>query len=83
MRRVEETIAGVGGATAGELGVGEAKCDKMKFRVTCEFLLETAVGNALSLNDTGDHHDANSDMKLAHVFHEFNNRFAGIDYRIY
>lgn len=49
----------------------------------CKCLAEAALGNALVLNDTGNHHDANSGMQRANVFHEFNDRFAGIDYRIY
>ncbi len=51
--------------------------------MTCECLVETAPGNALGLDDTGDYHDANNGVKLANVLHELNNRFAGIDYRIY
>lgn len=82
MRCVEQTVAGVGGATAGEFGFGKAKCNKMKFCVMCECLIETGSGNTLGLNDTGNYHDANSGMKLANVLHKFNNRFAGIDYRI-
>lgn len=55
----------------------------MKFCVTCECLRKTAPRNTLGLNDTGNYHDTNSGMKLTDVLHEFNNRFAGIDYRIY
>lgn len=54
----------------------------MKVWLTCECLVETTPGNALVLDDTGNHHNANSRMKLTNVLHEFNNRFAGIDYRI-
>lgn len=55
----------------------------MKICVTFERMVEPALRNALGLDDTGNYHNANSGMKAANVLHEFNNRFAGIDYRIY
>lgn len=42
LRRVEQTIASVGGATAGEFGVGKAKCNKMNVGAMCECLVKTA-----------------------------------------
>ena len=84
MRRVEETVAGVGGATASKLGVRKAKYNKIKFCVKCKYLVESAApGNTLCLNNTGNYHDVNSGIKLANVLHEFNNRFTSIDYRIH
>ncbi len=88
MRRVEQTVAGVGGATTAKAGVGKAKCDKVNICVTGECLVESAPGNfapgnALGLNDTSNHHDANSGMEAANMLHELDNRCAGIDYRIY
>lgn len=82
MSRVEQTISRVGGATAREFGFRKAKCDKVDICVRCERLLETALRNALGLNDTGDYHDANSGMELANVLHGFNDRLARVDDRI-
>ena len=84
MRRIEETVASVGGTTAGKLSVRKAKCNKVKFCVKCKCLVESAASrNTLCLNDTGNYYDVDSGMKLANVLYEFNNRFAGIYYRIY
>ena len=82
MRRIEQTVTCICVAAAGKLGVRKAKCNKMNLGVIGECLVETASGNALGLNDSGDYHDADSSMKLADVLHEFNNRFASVDYRI-
>ena len=62
MRRVEQTIASVGGALPGELVVREAKCNKTEVCVTGESLVETPPGNALGLNDAGNYHNADSGM---------------------
>ena len=84
MRRVKETVAGIGGATVSKLGVRKAKCNKIKFCVKCKYLVKSAAPeNTLCLNNTGNYYDVNSSMKLANVLYEFNNRFANIDYRIY
>ena len=79
MRRVEQTVAGVSGAAACELGLGKAKRNEVEFRVTRECLVETAPRNALGLNDAGNYHDANSGMELANALHEFDDCFAGVD----
>ena len=62
MRRVEQTIASVGGALPGELVVREAKYNGTEVCVTGECLVETVPGNALALDDAGNYHDADSGM---------------------
>ena len=81
MRRVKETIIGVGGATASKLSVRKAKCNKMKFYIKYKYLVKSATpGNTLCLNNTGNYHDTNSSIKLTNVLYEFNNRFTNINY---
>ena len=84
MRRVKETVIGIDDITADKLGVRKAKCNKMKFYVKYKYLVESAAPkNTLCLNNTGNYYDANSSIKLTNVLNEFNNRFAGINYRIH
>ena len=58
MRRIEQTVASVNGASAGELVVGETKSNDTKpYLIEC--LGETAPGDGLGLDDAGNNHDAN------------------------
>lgn len=48
----------------------------MKFYVTCECLLETALENVPGLDVTRDDNDSNSDIKRANTLYEDNTRSA-------
>jgi hypothetical protein len=61
MCRVEETVASVCSASAGELVVREAKCNKAEICVTGERLGE-ALRNWLGLDNAGNDHNVNSSM---------------------
>ena len=61
MCRVKETVASVGGACAGELVIGESKCNKTEPCVMGE-MVKIASGNGLGLHNAGNNHDVNSEM---------------------
>lgn len=60
MRRIEKTIARVGLASTIELVGRETKCNKPEVSMKGDCLRETAAGDGLCLDDTGNYHDANS-----------------------
>lgn len=62
MRRVEETVASIRGASAGEPVVREAECNKTEICMMGECLGEAAFRNWLGLDDAGKYHNTNSGM---------------------
>ena len=46
-------------------------------------LFKSIFENTLSLNHISNYYDANSNVKFAHVLHEFNNRFIDVDHRVH
>lgn len=82
MRRVEETIAGVGGTATGKFGMGKAECDEVYIIIIRKSLIE-AFSKVLVLHHSSNYYNTDCSIDFTDLLYKIENRSTSINNRIY